>query len=200
MVEIPWPDSYYEPVSGEERYKLLQAAMQEEDSEENRLRLKLWEYRYDSAKKNNGKPKIDNFMRLWMNLEFASGRTSSVFGVKKVIKELTKDKEALGWEEMQAYGELGANLLYQELLQGGRYYFELCASDKNYNSELFGIKHISQDKFLNKITGDVYRICYMTPKAFGLQESFSVFTEAITEALAMDYPEQMEALQRAIEK
>ncbi len=198
--ELTWPDSYYVPASGEERFKLLDAALSEEDSEENRLRFLLWEFRYGQIKKNDGKPKTDYFMKLWMDLEFASGRTSSIFGVKKVIKEIKKDLEVLGFNELQEYGELGQELLYQEMVQAGRYYFELSATDKNYNSELFGLKQISDDKFFDKITEDVYRICYRTPKAFGLQGELELFTKAVTEALQLDYPELIDDLHRIIEK
>ncbi len=198
--ELPWPDSYYAPNSGEERYKLLDAAMSEQDSEENRLRFRLWECRYGQFAKNNGKPKLDYFMKLWMDLDFASGRTSSMFGVKKVIKEINKDLEVLGFSVAHEYGELGQELLYQEMVQGGRYYLALCATDKNYNSELFGLKQISEERFFDKITSDVYRVCYRTPKAFGIQEELEMFTKAVTEALELDYPEAMDDLHRVIEK
>ena len=200
IVELPWPDSYYEPISGDKRYELLNAALGEEDSEENRLRLKLWEYRYGKVAENNGKPKLDNFMKLWLDLEYFSGRTNSFFGVKKATKEIKKDMDHLGCQEMKEYGELGLALLYEELVQAGRYYFELCASDKNYTTEIFGLKTISQEKFVNKITDDVFRICYKTPKLLNLQDDLEMFTKAVTEALDTDYPEQIQGLNAAIKE
>ncbi len=197
--ELTWPANFYEPISGEERYTLLEAAMKEVDSEENRLRYVLWQCRYGSTEKNHGKPKVDYFMKLWMDLEFASGRTSSVFGVKKVVKDIKKDLDQLGVTKMKEYGELGQELLYQEFVQGGRYYFELCASDKNYNTELMGLKQISDNHFLSKILSDVYRICYTTPTAFDLKEDLELFTKAVTNALEMDYPDLSEDLHKAIE-
>ena len=200
IMELPWPDSYYEPISGDRRYKLLEAALGEEDSEENRLRLKLWEYRYGSVSRNNGKPSMDNFMKLWLDLEFYSQKTNSIFGVKNAAKEIKRDIDSLGYQEMQEYGELGLTMLYQELVQAGRYYFNLCASDRNYTTELFGIKKISDERIVDKITGDVYRVCYMTPKAFKLQEDLEMFTKAVTEALEIEYPEQIKNLNAVIQK
>ncbi len=200
IMELPWPDSFYEPISGDRRYKLLEEALGEEDSEENRLRLKLWEYRYGSVSRNNGKPSMDNFMKLWLDLEFYSQKTNSLFGVKNVAKEIKRDIDNMGYQEMQEYGELGLAMLYQEFVQAGRNYFMLCASDRNYTTELFGIKKISDERFIEKITGDVYRICYLTPKAFKLQEDLEMFTKAVTEAFEIDYSEQIDDLNAVIKK
>lgn len=199
-VELPWPDNFYEPISGEERYQLLVAAINEEDNEENQLRLKLWQYRYDSVAKNNGKPSTDKFMRLWLDLEFASGRTSSLFGGKKISKLIKQDLDNLGWSVMDEYGDLGRELLHMELVQAGRYYFELCSTDRNYNTELFGMKQISRERFFDKIVSDVHRICYKTPKAFGLQKELELFTKAMTEALEIDYPDKIKDWEDVMKK
>ena len=199
-LDLTWPDNYYAPVSGEERYKFLDAAIQDEDSEANRFRLKLWEYRYGAVAKNKGKPKMDGFMKLWMDLKFASGRTNAVFGVKSVIKEIKKDIKSLGFSELDQYDEVEKDLLYKELVQAGQYYLELCASDKSYNTELFGLKQISDEHFEQKIINDVYSICYMTPSVFDLQKELELFTKAVTEALEKDYPELIPDLNAAVEK
>lgn len=197
--QLPWPDNYYEPQSGADRKVLLDEAMLE-DNEANRIRYELWESRYGKVAKNNGKPKTDGFMKLWMDLEYASGRMSAIFGVKKIGKDIRNDVKKLECNEIEQYGELGQELLFMEMVQGARYYFDLCAGDKNYNTEAFGLVPITEERFKNKIAEDVYRICYTTPKAYGVEQELKLFTNAVMEALKMEYPEQWSNLVATLEE
>lgn len=200
MIEqLPWPDNYYEPQSGKDRKLLLDKAM-EEENEANRIRYALWEARYGKVAKNNGKPGTDGFMKLWMDLEYASGRISSIFGIKKIGKELRRDIKNLECSDIEQYGELGQELLFMEMVQGARYYFELCAEDRNYNTEAFGLVPITEERFKNKIAADVYRICFETPKVYGVEQELALFTKGVMEALKIDFPEQWSNLVATIEK
>ncbi len=196
--KLSWPDNYYERLSGTKRRRLLDEALQLDDSEENRMRLKIWECRYGTATVRGTEAEVDRFMKLWMDLDYASHRLGAVWGFRFIVKPIRKDMGILGITRLQEFGVHGEDLMYKEMVQMGRTYFAICAEDKSYTSAALGLTHISHEKFLQKITENVYRICYQTPKAFGLEKELALFTKAITEALEIDYPEQKEKLMLAV--
>lgn len=193
-----WPESYYEPIEGGRRKKLLDQAMQEEDSKENQIRLKLWEYRYGKVAKNGGKPEVDYYIRFLMNLRFATAKINSIFSSTSIVKELRQDLKKMGVEEMKQMGDSEEALLYKEFVQLGRFYLDLCTKDKNYTTTCMGIVSLKEDKLYDKIAEDVYRIAYKGPKALGLDKELSVFTKAFTEAFETEFAEESMRLQKLI--
>lgn len=196
---LSWPDNYYERLSGAERRRLLDEAILMNDTEENRMRLKIWECRYGKVPKGKSETGMDRFIKLWMDLDYASHRLGAVFGLRFIVKPIRQDMDILGITRLQDFGAYGEELMYQEMVQMGRYYFALCEEDKSYTSLALGLSRLNHEQFLQKITEDVYRICYQTPKVFGLQKELKLFTRAVTEALEIDFPGQKIKLMDAVQ-
>ncbi len=84
-----------------------------------------------------------------------NGLSESVFydflGKRRAVREIRKVKEDWDVELLKGRGELGEKLMYQELYNLIRFYMELCATDRNYTTTLFGMMRMDEEKVVQKI-------------------------------------------------
>lgn len=178
---------YYREHDPMKRKALLDAAIAEEDSEENRVRSELWDIRYQEQQ--SGTPsRADGFLALWMSMEFNKNAGNKLFGTKSACKEIRKKLEQLKFKELQEQDELHQKLLYRECCHMVKMYMELCETDRSYNSTLCGIMHISKERAKAKLQADMLQTAVELPKSIGMEKELAIVTKAAREMYEVHFP------------
>lgn len=186
-MDTPTIAQYYREHDPMKRKALLDAAIAEEDSEENRIRKELWEIRYSESQ--GGTPaRADGFLGLWMSLEFNKNAGNKMFGMKSACKEIRKKLQQLKFQEYQTMGELHHQLLYRECCHMVKMYMELCETDRSYNSTFCGIVHISKERAKEKLRADIIQTAVELPKSIKMEEELGIVTRAAREMYEVHFP------------
>ncbi len=69
-------------------------------------------------------------------------------------------------------------------------YIELCRRDKTYNSVLWGLGHIAEDKQVQKIINEIYEVAESIPAKIEAKEELEPFSKAALDALRYVYPNE----------
>lgn len=197
MEEKAWVYSYIRETDREKRKQLLDDAIASEGmSPENELRRKLLESRYQ--KKNQAD--VDTFIRGFMNVRFLENAAKGFFARSKIRKTMQLIREDWCMDTAQSYGQVGEQILFQELCNMMRLYFKLCEEDNNYNAVLLGFGHISDESRTAKISREVYDLAYDIPRATGLAEELELFTRAADQTFRQVYPDSEALLDDKIKR
>ncbi len=181
---LAWPDSYYREREPRLRLELLDAADEQGlTPEDNRVRRELYEIRYPRT----GKVK-DTYLKAWIDTRFLSDRKGG--GLFKSRSE-RKLREALDPTGIRAHPEdpRYRRLLYNELYHLGMLYAALCCEDKNFNSVIFGIGQLSEEKVARKTAGEFLDVAVNIPRAYGAGEEYADWTRALKEAYRDMFPD-----------
>ena len=180
---------YYQETDKEKRKKILEAAIEAEGmNPEDELRLELWERRYGRREKE---PEgIDRYIRGWMGMVYLNQSSMTFLVKRRAVREIRKVKEDWDVELLKGRGELGEKLMYQELYNLIRFYMELCATDRNYTTTLFGMMRMDEEKVVQKIAKEIYTVAYEIPKSLDMEEEFQILRRAARDAFADQYPRQ----------
>lgn len=183
-----WPYEYYKERDAIERKKLLDAAMERGiDPEGDKIRKMLWEMRYIFSEKT-GELIQDNYLKAWMDFRFAVGKTNSFFQGKRIVKEAKDDLEAMGFEAVKEYGELGQKVLYDELYHLVNLYIQLCSEDRNYGSIILGLGKMNKESYVAKVAKEVHEVTSRMPKNLGMEEYCALLKKAGQEAFYDAFP------------
>ncbi|MEE8885757.1 MAG: DUF6553 family protein [Eubacteriales bacterium] len=197
MEKKPWVVQYMHETDKNKRKELLdQAVAVEGVTPENELRQKLYDARYVKVDGTDA----DRFVAGWMAVFYLRGTTKSIFSkkkIEKIRKELVDDWQM---ELIEAYGETGREVLYEELFNMTKLYIELCQQDRGYNSVLFELGKIKEDTLKAKIADDVFTNAYTTMRDTGLDQEFSIFTRAATDAYCEIYSRDRDLLLGKVRK
>lgn len=186
-MDTPTIAQYYREHDPMKRKALLDAAIAEDDSEENRIRRELWEIRYSEPQ--GGTPsRADGFLGLWMSLEFNKNAGNKMFGMKSACKEIRKKLQQLKFQEYQTRDELHHELLYRECCHMVKMYMELCETDRSYNSTFCGIVHISKERAREKLKADIIQTAVELPKSIKMEEELGIVTRAAREMYEVHFP------------
>lgn len=183
---LVWPETYYRETDRQKRKLLLEEHGSTRQDPADSLRMELWELRYQRRK---GLPEgVDFFIRSWMELYFISKKPGKIHR-KSHLKTLEQVKKDLGFSLAGEYGDLGEEVLYQELCNGIRLYVELCRRDSKYNSALLGILKLKPERLIQKIAGEFWQIAVEIPEKYGMEEEFAVFRRACGDVFREEFPE-----------
>ena len=195
MAEKLWVAQYMRETDSLKRAKILQAAIAEEGMlPENELRSKILEARHPLQ---DGRP-IDCFIRGLMHLKFMDGGSMGLFGNKRIEKEKQKVYEDWQIDLVKSYGEVGEEVLYQELFNMAKLYIELCHDDSAYRSVFFGLGRMKEDKLTAKIANEFYKLGYAIPARFDMQEELRPFTRGLTDAFCEIFDRDKDLLLRLV--
>ncbi len=191
MAEKLWVEQFVRELDRDERKKILEKAVAEEGMDPaNELRTKILEARY---LEKNGMD-IDVFIRGWMEMSFISNISKGSFGKKQVKKELDAVRKDWQFAEAAAYGETGAEVLYQELCNMVRLFVQLCQKDRAYGSVIFGLGHMKEKSLIGKIARDIYRVAFQIPRDAGVEEEFEPLSRAASEVYCEIFDKQKDLL------
>jgi len=192
--QFEWPDDYYMETDGMRRKALLDQALAAEDTEENRMRLLLWNKRYTDHKgKYDG---TDHFFRVWVDLPFIVKECNSFLGKKKAGKRKAEVLETLGLnipEEKPEYRDVW----YREFVNFCSTYIQISRNDRSYSTTLFGIGAIPEDSLLKKIAADLCKRTIEYPCLLGIGDKTELLAAAAKSAFAGYYPGREEIYEEA---
>lgn len=186
---ITWQDKYYHETEQEDREELLAEGIKEEGlTRENELRQKLWDHRYAPAKKDKGK--VDRFFQGILTLESLGRNQKSFWNSRLINKEIENLKKIWGVELTEEYGELGRELMLEEMRNFARTYITICRDDKNFSGFLMGMGKISKESLTKKIADKVYELSVVIPKMHQLEKLAEPFSTAMIEVYFEMYPKK----------
>lgn len=179
MEENPyeWPESYYMEIDAGKRKALLEAQISTgNDSEENRLRMELWEARYKQPKKGGY---VDNFMYWLLELLLLSRQMNKTLGKKGQKKQAAKALDILCTNRTEHFGK---ELIASELKHLMLAYGVLCMEDKSYGNILLGFGKIKKSKLEKKILCEYIAVGEQLPEYLDMKEEFLPVSQAIEAA------------------
>lgn len=159
-----------------------------EEPEANQIRKELWELRYHGRSQKGADVPADQYLALWMAMEFNKDAAGRFFGSKGARREITKRLEQLKFKELQEKGGLYAELLYRECVHMVKMYMELCEKDKSYNTTLCGIVPMNEKSAKNKLQKDIYETAVELPGKINMEEELAVIKRAAREAYEAHFP------------
>lgn len=184
--DLDWPDNYYLETDAKKRGELIKNQLEGDESEENRIRYRLWEKRYTIPKK--GITGVDYFMKMALTMEKIAELKDSFLGKKAYRKGLLEIRDTFCLDllkEKPAY----AGLWKEEFINLWSLYIEICKDDKNYTSILLGTGRMSKERVIEKLKGDLYRKTVLLPEALDLEEELAPYRQAGSEAFYYYFPE-----------
>lgn len=170
-----WPKSYYMEGSAEQRKQLLDERLAMDESDEIQRIKELFDCRYKKMK--DGKY-MDVFLKGWLDMSLIGGNLNSHFARKKNEKAAMKVAQmwCLDREE-----EFGRDLLYDELGHLAGVYISSCLSDTHYQSIIFNIGRMKEDRVKQKIKDDLELIARTIPETLGVKDTFALFERAVSD-------------------
>ena len=183
--DLPWPDNYYTEMKPAKREMALKARLETEDSEENRIRYRLWERRYTLPGK--GMTGADYYMKTVMVMGHLCENKNAFFGkraYKKGIKELRHTFCLDLLKEKPQY----ADLWRKEFQNFWMLYIKCCTEDRNYSGIVMGMGQMSDDRLASKIYNDLHQKAEVIPEKLGLSEELTQFRQAAWEAYYRYFP------------
>ena len=186
-MDTPIIAQYYRETEPEKRKELLEQAIASgEEPEANEIRKEIWEARYKGL--TNDGSLADGYLKFWMALEFNRNAGHKVFGSGRAQKEICQDLDDVKCREICEKSELHKELLYRECLHLVKFYMDLCAKDKNYNSILCGLITIKKDSAISKLKRDIYETAIRLPQEIGLEKDLKLVSDAAREMYAQQFP------------
>lgn len=170
-----WPKSYYMESNPEKRKQLLDERLAVDDSDEIRKIKELFDCRYQKMK--DGKY-MDSFLKGWLEMALVGGNMKSYFAQKRNKKTVMQVAQmwCLDREE-----EFGRELLYDELGHLAGVYIASCLSDTHYQSVIFNIGRMKDEKVKQKIKDDLELVSRTIPEALEVKDTFALFERAVSD-------------------
>ncbi len=188
-MDTPTIAEYYKEHDPLKRKDLLEKSISlGEDLENNEIRRRLWEIRYENKAESGTDARADGFLALWMILEFNRNAGGKLFGAKGARKDVKKQLEKLRFHEFLTGDERHQELLYRECCHLVKMYMELCESDKSYTSILCGIMSMNAEKAKAKLQKDIHETAVLLPPVLGMEKELEILTKAAREMYELHFP------------
>ncbi len=145
-------DEYFKKVSPKKRKKLLDEMTPEEEGVDEEYLdqvKKLFDERYSTDKKGNY---VDHFVKVFLDFKFIENNRSAKMAKKRNEKQVLNDIHTLCLDRGDEYNR---EILYREMCNLTRTYISLCKDDHNYNSVVFGLGKISEERQSANIYNDL---------------------------------------------
>ncbi|MBR2527764.1 MAG: hypothetical protein IKE58_04770 [Blautia sp.] len=192
-MDTPIIASYYKETDPIKRRNLLEQSIAEgEEPEENEIRKEIYGVRYRHPSGADKARPADEFLGLWMFMEYSAGAGGGMFGLgsKRIDRELQKKLKSLKIREYQDKGGLHAELYFKEICHMVRTYMILCEKDHSYNSTAFGILRMSEESSQNKLRNDIRNVVLALPRMTKLERETEWIAQAATEVYEEFFPHE----------
>ena len=190
-MDTPVIVQYYKETDPLKRKRLLDMAIEEgTEPEANEIRKEIYQVRYANKSEMNKDVPADGYLGLWMLMEYNRTTGSGFFGggTRRAAKEIRKILDNLKFQEYQDKGGLYAELHYQEVCHMIRTYMALSKSDRNYNSTIFGMMKMSDERSSDKLKNDVANLMLTLPEKLGLEKELEIVVRAAREVYEEFFP------------
>ena len=190
-MDTPVIAQYYKQTDPLKRKRLLDMAIEEgSEPEANAIRKELYDVRYAGKSEMNKNMPADGYLGLWMMMEYNRSVGSGLFGLdtRRAAREIRKILANLKFQEYQDKGGLYAELHYKEVCHMVRTYMTLSKSDRNYNSTIFGMMKMSDERSSDKLKNDVINMAVGLPEKIGMVQELEIVTRAAREVYEEFFP------------
>lgn len=184
-----WLEKFYHETEKEDREEIFEQGLQEDGmTKENEFRKKLWELRYVPRKKE--KNEVDYFFQGFLSIDTLGRTKPGFFNNRFIKKEIESLKKVWGMDLAEEYGEMGQELLYEEMKHLARTYITICQDDKNFSTMILGVGKLSKDTLNEKIASKVYDLACVVPRMHKFEEIVAPFSKALIEVYFEMFPKK----------
>lgn len=190
-----WLTNYYIEEDKDKRKEILLQNMNNGSIKENELRLQLWFLRY--APREKASSNIDYFVKSFMELITESKISLNLFNRKAEAKRMNRIMENLGIIPSDLFScnqecdaTLVNHLLSLEYAAFAAYYMHFSSRDHHYGSAFMGSITLKEAQVTEKLARDFKDACIVTPRMFGLEDSFAVFKNSCFDSFLKEHPQQ----------
>ncbi|MDO4489537.1 MAG: hypothetical protein Q4B85_00470 [Lachnospiraceae bacterium] len=184
-----WLEQFYHETEQEDREEIFQAGLKEEGmTRENEFRKKLWELRYVPCK--GEKAPVDHYMKIFLSIDTLGRTKPGFFSNRFIQKEIQSLKGIMGMDLAEEYGEMGKELLFEELKHLARTYITICQDDRNFSTMILGVGKLSKEKLTEKIADKVYFLTREVPALHHFEELVEPFSRAMIQVYYEMYPKK----------
>ena len=185
-----WLINYYEQTDPLKRQQMLLENKNETMSEDDKLRMKLWEARY-----GKGKPRKDMFVGYLMNLKYIVESGSIDLGGRK--KKLAIEAiPGLNLYEFESKPQTQKEIIFLELKNTCRKYIEISTGGRGFTSVIFGMGQLSDESIAGKIAEQISRIVFDAPHSLRMEKEFEPLQRAALEVFREMYPNREHFLKK----
>lgn len=179
---IRWSQQYAAQTDQTQRQKMLEQALQQDTEHyaEHELRQKIWQCRYAS-------PRVDAYIRFWMEVMYAQRTSRSFFGRRKLEKVLRQGAQLLFLDQYSRLDEAGKRIVEEELEQMVRLYSKLALKDVRYASQLCGMMRMQDDAVCRKLGKEFWQVSCILPAQVGLKQLYQPLAKAAQKVFAASF-------------
>ena len=189
-MEQTWTDYFYQETDAAKRLALLTQHMENEKTEADLFREKLWIARY--GKKN---PKKDIFVGCLMELRYLSeGQTMDIGGKKR--KQAAQIVNTLCLTGIENQPEEYQKILLSELKNVFLSFIKVSREGRGFTSLIFGMGQLSEEGVAKKLADQISAIAFRTPHFLHMDKEFALLQEAALQAFRQEYPNREHFLKK----
>jgi len=193
--KFEWPQAYYLPTDGEERKQALDKAIAKGlEPEKNQIRKEIWERRYGEQEG------VDRFLTGWLNLSYYANIVRNNFMAKFHKNEMEQTQKYLCYDIVKKYGKAGEEVLFMELYHMADFYIDICLRDKKYGGVILGLGTMKEEKLVEKIASDIYRVSYCVPPVLGIMDEHDLLAKAAVQCYYNRFPRAKESLDKLLDE
>ena len=201
-----WLINYYEQTDPLKRQQMLLENKNETMSEEDKLRMKLWETRY-----GKGKPRKDMFVGYLMTRITRKFKLPNVTGyilagilMGPYCLDMVPVKKKLAIEailglnlyEFERKPKTQQEIIFLELKNTCRKYIEISTGGRGFTSVIFGMGQLSDESIAGKIAEQISRIVFDAPHSLRMEKEFEPLQRAALEVFREIYPNREHFLKK----
>ena len=189
-MEQTWTDDFYQETDAAKRLALLTQHTENEKTETDLFREKLWLARY--GKKN---PKKDAFVGCLMELKYLSeGQTMDIGGKKR--KQAAQIINTLCLSGIENQPEEYREILLAELKNVFLSFIKVSREGRGFTSLIFGMGQLSEEGVAKKLADQISAIAFRTPHFLRMDKEFALLQEAALQAFRQEYPNREHFLKK----
>ena len=189
-MEQTWTESFYQETDAAKRLALLTQNKENEQTEADAFREKLWIARY--GKKS---PKKDIFVGCLMEMKYLSeGQTFDIGGKKR--KQAAQIVNTLCLSEIDEQSEECREILLSELKNVFLSFIKVSREGRGFTSLIFGMGQLSEEGVAKKVAEQISAIAFRTPHFLHMDKEFALLQEAALLAVRQEYPNREHFLKK----
>lgn len=191
--KFDWPQAYYLPTEGDERKKALDKAVSKGlEPEKNQIRKEIWERRYGEQEG------VDRFLTGWLNLSYYANVVRNNLMAKFHKNDMAQTQKYLCYDIVKKYGKDGEEVLFMELYHLVDFYIDICLRDKKYGGIILGLGTMKEERLIEKIANDIYRVSYCVPSALGIMDEHELLAKAAVQCYFNRFPGAKDSLNKLL--
>ena len=189
-MEAIWTEAFYQETDAPKRLELLKQNTENELTQADVFRKKLWVARYGKRK-----PTKDAFVGSLMELKCLAEGTSLDFGEQR-RKEAAKIIGTLCLADADSLDEELREILLLELKNVFFKFMEVSRGGRGFTSLVFGMGQLSDEGVVKKIAEQISTIAFRAPHALHMDKEFALLQEAALQAFRQEYPNREHFLKK----